>query len=58
MIVGAGDHVDAEPFQIIEQLGVGGHECALGDPRRAFVPAVHGAFKVSDGGVGAAQNFS
>ena len=58
MVVGAGDHVDAEPLQVFEQLRLGGHERSLSDAGRAFVPGVNGAFEIGEGGVGAAQNFT
>ena len=58
MIVGAGDHVDAEPFQVFEQLRIGGHERALRNAGGAFVPGVHGAFEIGEGRVCATQNFS
>src|SRR5215475_687660 len=56
VIVGATNQVDPEPFQVFEQLWLGGHERPLRDTRRAFVPSVHGAFEIGKACVGTPQN--
>ena len=55
MIVGAGNHIDAEPFQIFEQLRMCRHEGSLRDAGCALVPAVNRSFEISESRVGLAD---
>src|SRR5262245_33107056 len=58
VIVGAGNHVNAEPFQVIEQLRLRRHEGSLRDSRCPFVPGVHRAFEISEGRIAAIDNLT
>src|SRR4029077_19033726 len=58
MIVGAGNHIDAETLQVFEQLRKRRHEGSRGNPRGPLVPGVNRAFEIGESGVGAAENLS
>jgi len=56
VVVGAGHHVDAEPLDVVEQLRRRGHEGALRDAGRAFIPAPHHRFKVGSSRIAVAED--
>src|SRR5262249_33453637 len=58
VIVGAGNHVNAEPFQVIEEFRLRRHESSLGDSRCPFVPGVHAAFEIREGRIAAIDNLT
>ena len=57
VIVGAGNHVNAEPFQVFEQFRLRRHE-VLRDSRRPFVPGVHRTFEIGEGRIAAVDNLA
>ena len=57
MVVGAGDEVDAHPFELAQVLGVGAGECAACHARRVL-EVVHEHFEVGEADIGFLEKFS
>ena len=58
VVVGGGDKIHAEPFQIVEQMRLGRHVSAAADVLVPFEVVMHAGFEVGEGGVCAATDRS
>lgn len=58
VVVGGRDKIYAEPFQVVEQVRLGGHVSAAADILVSFEVAMHAGFEVGEGGVGAETDIS
>ena len=56
MVVGGGHHIDAHPFEILQQRRRDRHGRAIGGVLGAVGGRPHGAFQIGEGRIGALQN--